>query len=182
MKCKFPDYKTEAVANLIPYARNARTHSDQQIDKIAASIREFGFLNPVIVDGESGIVAGHGRLLAAQKLGLKELPVIEAAHLTETQKRAYVIADNRLALDGGWDEELLRVEFDALRDVDFDIDLTGFTDSEIAAVDGDESDGTAPALGDIEFKIIVSCANETEQAGLLEHLEKEGWECRALMS
>ncbi len=127
----FPVYKTVSVADLIPYARNARTHSDAQVAKIAASIREFGFLNPIIVDGASGIVAGHGRVLAAQKLGLSRVPVIEAAHLTEAQKRAYVLADNRLALDAGWDLEMLRVELTDLKGMDFDLSLTGFEIGEL---------------------------------------------------
>ena len=131
----FPQYKQQAVEDLIPYARNARTHSDEQVDKIAASIREFGFLNPVITDGDNGIVAGHGRIMAAKKLGMDEVPTVEAAHLTDAQKRAYILADNRLALDAGWDDELLRVEFTELQDAGFDLNLTGFTDDEIAAKD-----------------------------------------------
>ena len=129
----FPAYKTVSVADLIPYARNSRTHSDVQVGKIAASIREFGFLNPVIVDGQNGIVAGHGRVLAAQKLGLASLPCIEAAHLTEAQKRAYIIADNRLALDAGWDSDLLKIELTDLQADGFNLELTGFNLDEIAA-------------------------------------------------
>lgn len=120
------------MADLIPYARNSRTHSDAQINKIAASIKEFGFLNPVIVDGSNGIIAGHGRIMAAQKLGIDDVPVVEASHLTEAQKRAYIIADNRLALDAGWDDEMLRVELQELDDLDFDLSLTGFEADEIA--------------------------------------------------
>ena len=131
----FPDYKRAAVSDLIPYARNARTHSDEQVDKIAESIREFGFLNPVITDGDNGIVAGHGRIMAAKKLGMEEVPTVEAAHLTDAQRRAYILADNRLALDAGWDDELLRVEFTELQDAGFDLNLTGFTDDEIAALE-----------------------------------------------
>lgn len=123
---EFPTYKTVNTASLIPYARNSRTHSEQQISKIAASIKEFGFLNPVIIDGANGIVAGHGRVMAAQKLGMEELPVIEASHLSDAQRRAYVIADNRLALDAGWDDEMLRVEFAELEALAFDLELTGF--------------------------------------------------------
>ena len=130
----FPQYKTVSVAELVPYARNSRTHSPQQVDKIAASIREFGFLNPVIIDGQNGIVAGHGRVLAAQKLGMTTLPVIEAAHLTEAQKRAYVIADNRLALDAGWDNDLLKVELGDLGEAGFDLSLTGFEIDEIESL------------------------------------------------
>lgn len=135
---KFPTYKTESVNALIPYARNSRTHSEAQVTKIAASIKEFGFLNPVIVDGENGIVAGHGRVMAAKKLGMDEVPVVEANHLTEAQRRAYVIADNRLALDAGWDDEMLRVEFAELEGLGFDLDLTGFTPEEIAALEPEQ--------------------------------------------
>ena len=132
MKTQFPIYKTVKTDSLIPYARNSRTHSEQQISKIAASIKEFGFLNPVIIDGANGIVAGHGRVMAAQKLGLPELPVIEASHLSDAQRRAYVIADNRLALDAGWDEEMLKVEFAELETLGFDLELTGFAQFELA--------------------------------------------------
>jgi DNA modification methylase len=119
-------YKLIPIADLIPYARNSRTHSDAQVAKIASSIKEFGFINPVVTDGKNGIVAGHGRVLAAQKLGLKELPCVEADHLTEAQKRAYVIADNRMALDAGWDAEMLKVELGDLDAAGFDLSLTGF--------------------------------------------------------
>ena len=131
---EFPNYKTVSVADLIPYARNSRTHSPQQVDKIAASIREFGFLNPIIVDGENGIIAGHGRVMAAQKLGLADLPVIEASHLTEAQRRAYVIADNRLALDAGWDNDMLKIELQDLDAQGFDLNLTGFEVGEMTAL------------------------------------------------
>lgn len=130
----FPLYKTVPVASLVPYARNSRTHSPQQVDKIAASIREFGFLNPIIVDGQNGIIAGHGRVMAAQKLGLADLPVIEASHLTDAQRRAYVIADNRLALDAGWDNELLKVELQDLDSQGFDLTITGFELGELTAL------------------------------------------------
>ena len=132
-----PNYKTVFVSDLIPYARNSRTHSEVQINKIASSIKEFGFLNPVLIDKDNGIIAGHGRVMAAQKLGLKEVPVLQIGHLSETQKRAYIIADNRLALDAGWDEEMLRVEFDELKEADFNLELTGFSLDEIAGMDFD---------------------------------------------
>jgi DNA modification methylase len=131
-KNAFPAYKTVLTANLIPYARNSRTHSDAQVTKIAASIKEFGFLNPIITDGSNSIVAGHGRVLAAQKLGLESLPVIEAAHLTDAQRKAYIIADNRLALDAGWDNDMLKVELQDLEADGFDLSLTGFDLGEIA--------------------------------------------------
>jgi ParB-like chromosome segregation protein Spo0J len=125
------DYNMLPLADLIPYARNSRTHSDAQVAKIAASIKEFGFLNPVITDGQNGIIAGHGRVLAAQKLKLTEVPCIEAAHLSEAQKRAYVIADNRMALDAGWDIDMLKIELKDLFDFNFDLDLTGFNQDEL---------------------------------------------------
>jgi ParB-like chromosome segregation protein Spo0J len=128
---KFPSIKTVLVADLIPYARNSRTHSEEQVTQIAASIKEFGFLNPVIIDGEKGIIAGHGRVMAAKKLGMTEVPAVEASHLTDAQRRAYIIADNKLALNAGWDEEMLRVEFAELSDLGFDLDLTGFSLDEI---------------------------------------------------
>ncbi len=123
-----------AIAALIPYVRNSRTHSDAQVAQIAASIREFGFTNPVLVDEANGIIAGHGRVLAARKLGMQDVPAIRLAHLTEAQKRAYVIADNKLALNAGWDEELLRLELNDLQDLNFDVALTGFSTEELDAL------------------------------------------------
>jgi DNA modification methylase len=122
------------VAALIPYARNARTHSDAQVAEIAASMRAFGFTNPILVDGESGIIAGHGRLLAARKLGIDTVPVIELAGMTDAEKRAYIIADNKLALNAGWDVDLLRGEFEDLQGLGFDLSLTGFGDDELASI------------------------------------------------
>ena len=114
------------IDRLIPYARNARTHSKEQILQLRSSLREFGFINPIIVDKDLNIIAGHGRVLAAKAEGLKEVPCVFAEHLTETQKRAYILADNRLALNAGWDEELLALEFGELKDLGFDLELTGF--------------------------------------------------------
>jgi DNA modification methylase len=123
--------KTVTVDKLIPYVRNSRTHSDAQIAQIAASIKEFGWTNPILVDAENGIIAGHGRLMAARKLGYTEVPVIELKDMTETQKRAYVIADNQLALNAGWDFSLLSLEVADLKDNDFDLDLLGFDPKEL---------------------------------------------------
>ncbi len=123
--------ETIAVDLLIPYARNSRTHSDEQVAQIAASIREFGFTNPVLIDGQDGIIAGHGRVLGARKLGMSDVPCIRLAHLSEAQKRAYVIADNKLALNAGWDEKMLALELQDLQGMDFDLSLTGFLGNEI---------------------------------------------------
>ncbi len=142
-----PVIVTRRVDDLIPYARNSRTHSDAQVAQIAASVREFGWTNPVLVDGDNGIIAGHGRVLAARKLGMAEVPVIELSHLSEAQKRAYIIADNKLALNAGWDNELLALEFGELQELGFDLDLTGFDADELealAGLDGGEGDDDAP--------------------------------------
>lgn len=119
------------IDKLVPYARNARTHSKEQILQLRASLREFGFVNPVIVDKDLNIIAGHGRVLAAKEEGITEVPCVFAEHLTEAQKRAYIIADNRLALNAGWDTEMLSVELSELQGVDFDLSLLGFDDAEL---------------------------------------------------
>lgn len=121
------------VKDLIPYANNARTHSDSQIKEIAASIKEFGFNVPVLLDGKNGLIAGHGRVKAAELLSMNTVPAIQIKHLTEAQKRAYILADNRIALNAGWDAGLLKVEFEQLLEVDFDMSLIGFEEDEIKA-------------------------------------------------
>jgi len=126
-----PEIRMIAVDTLIPYARNARTHNDAQVAQIAASIAEYGWTNPILTDGERGVIAGHGRLMAARKLGLNEVPVIELAHLTPEQKKAYILADNRIAENAGWDQELLKLELAELQAADYDLSLMGFTDDEI---------------------------------------------------
>ena len=123
--------KTVAVQQLIPYVKNSRTHSDAQVAQIAASIKEFGWTNPILVDGENGIIAGHGRLMAARKLGHTEVPVIELAHMTDSQKKAYVIADNQLAMNAGWDTSLLSLELADLKDQGFNLDILGFDPKEL---------------------------------------------------
>jgi DNA modification methylase len=122
--------------SLIPYARNSRTHNDAQVSQIAASIREFGFTNPILIDAESGIIAGHGRVLAAQKLGMGEVPCIVLDYMTDAQKKAYVITDNKLALNAGWDDELLMLELADLTEMDFDLDVIGFSEEELAGLMG----------------------------------------------
>jgi len=143
-----PVIVTRKVDALIPYIRNSRTHSDTQVAQIAASVREFGWTNPILIDGENGIIAGHGRVLAARKLGMDEVPCIELAGLTDAQRRAYIIADNKLALNGGWDDELLAIEFAELSDAGFDNLLTGFTQDEIDALSGGEPLDGMPELPD----------------------------------
>lgn len=120
------------VADLIPYAKNSRTHSDAQVAQVAASIKEFGWTNPILIDGDNGIIAGHGRLMAARKLGMEEVPCIELDGMSENQKKAYIIADNKLALNSGWDVELLGLELGALQEDGFDLDLIGFDADELA--------------------------------------------------
>lgn len=119
-------YENVKIEKLKPYENNARTHSEEQVEKISRSIKEFGFINPVLIDSNFGIIAGHGRVLGAKKLGMKEVPCLFVEDLTDEQKRAYILADNKLALDAGWDDEILREEIKALADLDFDVSLTGF--------------------------------------------------------
>lgn len=135
-------------SDLMPYARNTRTHSDEQIAEVAASIQEYGFTNPVLIDGENGLIAGHGRLLAAIKIGLKEVPVIELAHLSDTQKRAYIIADNKLAEKSGWDDELLALELGELAALDYDVSLTGFSGKDIKSITDAALKASADGLTD----------------------------------
>ena len=151
---------TRKVDDLIPYARNSRTHSDAQVAQIAASVREFGWTNPVLVDGENGIIAGHGRVLAARKLGMEEVPCIELAGLSDTQRRAYIIADNKLALNGGWDDELLALELGELHAADFDMALLGFDASELSIKMGmgaDFAPGTEEDQSRLDEKSPITC-------------------------
>ena len=123
--------ETIALDRLIPYARNSRTHSEAQVAQIAASLREYGFTNPVLIDADGGIIAGHGRTLAARQIGLAEVPCIRLGHLTDAQKRAYIIADNKLALNAGWDDAMLALELRDLAEAGYDVGLTGFELGEI---------------------------------------------------
>ena len=123
--------------DLIPYVNNSRTHDDNQVMQIASSIKEFGFTNPILVDGDKGVIAGHGRLKAAKILNIDSVPVIELQHLTPAQKKAYIIADNKLALNAGWDIELLHLEMEGLREFDYDITLTGFSEDDLARLADD---------------------------------------------
>lgn len=160
------EYYLADIGTLVPYARNARTHSPEQVAQIAASIREFGFLSPVVTTKDGTILCGHGRFYAAQKLGLKKIPCIREDHLTEAQRRAYIIADNKLSLNAGWDEEMLRVELSDLKGEDFDVSLTGFDEKELARLfaeeDGAEEDGF-----DVDAELEKSCFSK---AGDVWHL------------
>ena len=143
----------QPVEALIPYARNSRTHSDEQVAQIAASIREFGFTNPVLVDDEGGIVAGHGRVMAARQIGMTAVPTINVGWLSEQQRRAYVIADNQLAMNAGWDESVLSAELDDLKDMGFDIELLGFDAEALSALlDANETEGGGGASADEKTK------------------------------
>lgn len=128
------EMKLVDIEKLVPYVNNARTHSADQINKLRSSIREFGFINPVIIDKDYGVIAGHGRIMAAKEEGIKEVPCVFADHLNEAQKKAYILADNRMALDAGWDEELLRVEIESLEDYGFNVELTGFSTEELSSL------------------------------------------------
>jgi len=129
------------VEDLIPYVNNARIHSDEQVCQIAASIREFGFNSPIITDGESGVLAGHGRLLAAKKLGLSTVPTIQVGHLSKAQQKAFILADNKIGDNSGFDFELVSLEIQSLQEIDFDINLTGFSSFELGVIEAGSSDG-----------------------------------------
>lgn len=137
------DMQLVPVSKLVPFVNNARTHSPEQVMKLRSSLREFGFINPIIIDRDYGIIAGHGRLLAAKEEGITEVPCVFVDYLTEAQKKAYILADNRMAMDAGWDEELLRVEIEALQGEAFDVSLTGFDEMELADLFKDGSDSGA---------------------------------------
>jgi ParB-like chromosome segregation protein Spo0J len=165
---------------LIPYANNARTHTDDQIAQIASSIRAFGFNNPVLVDDELNIIAGHGRVLAAGVLDLKEVPCVKLSHLTENQKKAYIIADNKIALNSGWDTELLKLELDTLDASE--LRLTGFLESELKGLfTEDEIKEDYENEDNQSYEIIVECVSEYDQRSLLEKLNAQGYKCKSML-
>jgi ParB-like chromosome segregation protein Spo0J len=172
-----------ALSALIPYARNSRTHSDEQVAQIAASIREFGFTNPVLIDADSGIIAGHGRVMAARKLGMDAVPCLRLGHLSDTQKRAYIIADNKMALNSGWDDELLKLELHALAEADYQLDMTGFDAEELTKIMfGELIEPEEPEEQSVSssFEVSVSCDGEAEQERVYQMLTKQGLKCRVL--
>ena len=141
------------VEKLIPYINNARTHSDEQIKKLRSSLREFGFINPVIIDRDFNVIAGHGRILAAKAENISEVPCVFVDYLNDAQKKAYILADNRMAMDAGWDEELLRVEIESLQGSDFDVSLTGFDETEISELFADDNDNVKDDDFDVEGEL-----------------------------
>jgi ParB-like chromosome segregation protein Spo0J len=164
--------------DLIPYAMNSRTHSDTQVDQVAASIKEFGFTNPILVDDFNVIIAGHGRLQAAKKLGLDKVPTITLEGLTEAQRKAYVIADNKLALNAGWDEQALQAELERLNELDFDLTLIGFDTDELARLFDDQEVEIKEESYSEVFNIIVECDDEQEQEKIFNQLDRDGYKCR----
>lgn len=161
-------YELVDVDRLIPYINNARTHSKEQVTRLASSIKEFGFINPVITDGEHGILAGHGRIMAAKQLGIKQVPCISAAYLTEAQKKAYILADNRLPMDAGWDNDLLKIEIESLQGEGFDIALTGFDEKELADLFAADNEAQEDGF-DVDEELSKPCFS---QAGDVWHLGK----------
>lgn len=177
------DLKIEYIlaTDLVPYENNSRTHSQQQVDQIKRSMNEFGFTNPILIDEHNGIIAGHGRLQAAQELGIKLVPTILLEGLTEAQRKAYVIADNQLALNAGWDLDALRIEINDLDSLNFDLSFLGFNDQELAnIIDGLEE--IVPELKEESysqiFNLVVSCSDETEQEKIYNELTAKGYKCQ----
>ena len=169
--------ETLSTASLIPYARNAKKHDASQVAKLAGSIREFGFTNPVLIDKDNGIIAGHGRVLAAQSLALETVPCIRLGHLTDTQRRAYILADNRLAeIGGGWDEEMLKLELADLAALDVDVAEIGFGAEEVDFIE-DKKDNSIDSLPEA-FEVIVECENENQQREVFMKLNDMKIKCR----
>ena len=161
-------YELVDVDRLIPYINNARTHSKEQVTRLASSIKEFGFINPVITDGEHGILAGHGRIAAAKQLGIKQVPCISADYLTEAQKKAYILADNRLPMDAGWDNDLLKIEIESLQAEGFDVGITGFDEKELADLFAADNEAQEDGF-DVDEELSKPCFS---QAGDVWHLGK----------
>ena len=172
-----------SIETLIPYSRNSRTHSESQIAQIAASLKEFGWTVPILIDAENMILAGHGRVAAARKLGIKEIPVVIADGWTESQKRAYVLADNKIAMNAGWDEEMLRIELEDIRASGLDFELTGFTEKELAAVLGELPEkltNETDVLDDQKQLLLVEVITERELEQLYEEMTKRGYKCKVM--
>lgn len=173
---------------LVPYARNSRTHSPEQVAQIAASIKEYGFTNPVLIDANNTLIAGHGRVMAAQSIGLATVPAIRLAHLTDAQRRAYVIADNKLAENAGWDMATLAREVEDLSGEDYSLDLLGFTTAELEGLLGQEPpppEPAAPSPGIVyqeKYAVLVDCKDEADQQRIFEKLTAGGMACKVLVN
>ena len=173
---------------LVPYARNSRTHSPEQVAQIAASIKEFGFTNPVLVDANNTLIAGHGRVMAAQSIGVATVPAIRLAHLTDAQRRAYVIADNKLAENAGWDMATLAREVEDLNADGYDLELLGFGADELSSMLGAEPpppEPAAPSPGIVyqeKYAVLVDCKDEADQQRIFEQLTAGGMACKVLVN
>ena len=173
----------KSVNDLKPYARNARTHSAVQVAQIAESITQWGFTNPILIQPDGTIIAGHGRFLAAQSLSMAEVPVLVISGWTQEQIRAYVLADNKLAENAGWDEDLLKLELGDLKESGFDLGLAGYTDDEIdKLLTEPEAPDASPQITEMNYAIILRCDSEQSQMELLARFENEGLKCEALIS
>jgi len=177
--------KQIAVDSLIPYAMNARTHSDEQVTQIASSIRAFGFTSPLLTDGQNGIIAGHGRLMAAKKLGLEKVPCIELTHLSEQEKKALILADNKIALNSGWDFELLKCELENLSQENFNLELVGFDPNELTAIMfGEDLKDSSPDEynGDSENKwqLLVEYDSENDLSNAYDQFTQRGIKCKII--
>lgn len=167
-----------ALDDLVPYARNARTHSDEQVAQIAASIREFGWTNPILIGADGSVIAGHGRLMAARKLGMDKVPTISLGDMTDAQRRAYVLADNRLAENAGWDNDLLKIELADLHGAGFDLGLLGFSTSELSSLLGLDAPPPEPQQDDAyqaQWGVLVSCTDEAHQETVFNDLQQRGY-------
>lgn len=179
MKKQVITYKK--IDDLIPYARNSRTHSEEQVNQLASLIKEFGFRGAILVDGENGIIAGHGRVLACKKLGLTDIPTVDGSDMTDAQRKAYVIADNKIALNAGWDYEMLNIEFEELKADGFDTSLLAFDDKELKLFEEDD-DPTDDIVEDDGSKnmLVIECVSEREAEKLFEELKERGYECKLM--
>lgn len=170
--------QTVAVDKLIPYINNAKKHSDDQVTRLASSIREFGFVNPILIDKEFNVIAGHGRLMAAKRLNMGEVPCLFVEGLSEAQRKAYILADNRLGELASWDTELVNSELEVLQELDFDIDVTGFE------LPGEDESPEVNTDTDFNYReqygVIVMCADEAEQEKIYNSLIAEGYECKVV--
>jgi len=176
-------HSIQKVSDLIPYVNNSRTHSDEQVNQVASSIKEFGFTSPVLIDESGGIIAGHGRVMAAKKLGLDEVPCITLEGLTEAQRKAYIIADNQLPLNAGWDLDKLKLEIDTLTELNFDINLLSFDDNFLDSLIGEfTEDDSDPELKEEEycekFNVIIECNDEHQQEIIYKKMQAEGYICQ----